>query len=170
MVNFKTSLVLASLILSQQSLCAQGLKTTVFSSGNTNTTTKVSEGNEVIKINTNKETIMSGGSVSDTMSFNLAGNGVTGSINEFVLDLVNSDDIQDTDVPTQSFDAALNGILEVDNNDPSFSISGQINQVSANMDFTSNESGNTEITRDEDFVIDSFTESFASEAGNYNGL
>jgi 3,4-dihydroxy-2-butanone 4-phosphate synthase len=104
------------------------------------------------------------------MSFNLAGNGVTGSINEFVLDLVDSNDIQDTGVPTESFDATLNGILEVDDNDPSFSISGQINQVSANMDFTSNESGHTEITRDEDFVIDSFTESFSSEAGNYNGL
>ena len=171
-MNHKILIFLMSwALLCPQDSYAQGLKSTVFGNGSTSTVSKISKGNEIIKIITHKDTNMTGSTNSQTMSFNLAGNGLDGDANGLVIDLIDSNLNPNTEnILHNKTDGSINGSLAVGNSEAGFSITGQINHVNSDSDFNTIENSVSDITRDDDFRIETFSESFNTETGTFSGL
>lgn len=171
-MNQKILILLMSwALLCPQDSYAQGLKSTVFGNGSTSTVSKVSRGNEIIKIITNKDTTMTGSTNSQTMSFNLAGNGVDGEANGLVIDLIDSNlNPNSGNILHNKIDGSINGSLTVGNSEAGFSLTGQINHVNSDSDFDTIENSVSDITRDDTFRIETFSESFNTETGTFSGL
>ena len=123
-------------------------------------------------------TKMTGNTDSQTMSISISGQGMDGNISPIINGslksmMINSNGDVMFNQPAFSEDqpAEMEAGISADlRASDSFSLSTQVDLTKQNAVIESLESKETIVELDEDFVQDSFTESFSSETGKYSGM